>query len=463
MAGYGLGLFFGGMQEGIKDRREYELNLKKDARADEELTLNKKKVGLAAAELAQRRSEFDQRLAFDKTKEANDVSLRGKGLSLQEKSVLLQEQAQKNAQEREFASRADQVITGLMGVAKQTIDAARATGKSSEDALTAVSPLLDKVKGLADKTGLNGDLYLNQARAYASQPTPTEMAAAKGQVVATEKLSETASLVGGGVKPESAALTSGIKVDQKNLDLRTFTFPDGSRSSVRADDAAAINAAVARGGISTPMSVQASKAGDLSVSGPDDKEIANARKNLRETQSNINELMRTVDQFKKNPAAAGVVGHLVEKMGGLAKQIPIVGPAAVKAAEGITGISTAEVIKTRTDAVAAIGQVIRLISQDNSRFSEGDRKLAERASKALDPNAAWDDVVAAFTELTDVMKRTDRTDSADVLRVGAKIDVKDLHTDAGIQKFTKILLGNGLSEYQAFEAIQNIIDRNKLK
>lgn len=463
MAGFGLGMFFGGMQEGIKDRRDYELKQKKDLRDDAELELNKKRVGLAAAEFEQRKSEFSQRLAFDTSKEANDVRLRGYGLSLQERTVAVQEQAQRNAQQRELQATVDQENQRGMQVVTQTIASARAIGKSPEEALNAVAPILDGIKRRADLVQLNGDLYVNQARALAAAPSPGETAAASGRAEATKKIAETSELVGAGVSQSVAAQTSGMKgVEPKNIEYRTFKMPDGSFKSVRADDKAGGEDLLAKGGISTPVSVQASKIGDLSVNMPDEKEVSAARKALRQSQSDVSEINRTIEEFKKNPAAAGITGHLIEKIGGLTQQIPLIGPAAVKAAEGVSGVKLEDVTKTRTEAILSIGKAIRLVTQDPSRFSEGDRKLTENAVKALDPSASNDQVVAALNTIQAALKRTSLSDAADTLRVAAKIEINDLKTDAGINKLGKILMNNGMNADQAIEAIDYLMKRNGL-
>lgn len=453
------GFFLGGFQEGMSERRQFDHKKKMDEsadrRADEELGLSRRRVGLAAAELGL----SERRLELEKTKEANDQAYRQGTLSLQDRAIRVQENAENYKREQDLATRADQTIKDIMATIKETVVAARETGHTPEQAAAAVKPLLDKVVSLSDKTGLKSDHYVNQVNSMIAAPTSTELAIAQGAAKGAGALAQAETLVSGGVGRQSALETAGVKGPPKEIDLRTFSMPDGTVKSVRADDAAGIDAALAAGGVSTPMSVRASDVGGLAVATPDKKAIADASKSIRDTQTNLEELQKTLDDFKKTPEAAGIPGEIIEKVGGIVEQLPWgIGDEALNAA----GVDIKAVTKARTQARAAIGQTLRLVSQDNSRFSDADRKLAEQTLQVLTPTAGDDTVRSAFDTVINIMKRQQLKD-IDEIRVAAKISIKDLETDEGVNKLGDLLTNKGMTADQAIEAIYNIKQRHGLR
>jgi hypothetical protein len=457
------GIFLGGFQEGQSERREFEqkkrIQDKADKRADEELDLNKKRYGLAAAEQAL----SERRFWFEQEKEKTDTRLRERGLSAQERAVAISERDQQFKERQEIAKRADEAINGLMLSIKETAGVLKETGASSEKIADVVKPFADKILSLSEKTGLQSDHYLNQIQAILAQPTAAELEAAKGVATAKGQVAHAAALESAGINTQSAQETAGIKGPPKSIDLRTFTFPDGTRKSVRADDAAGINAALDAGGVSTPLSVQASNVGDIaSVSAPDKKAIAEASSAVRDIQKNIEELDRTAQAFKKNPEAAGIQGAIIETGLGLVAQLPVIGKQIASKAEGIAGIDRKEITKTRTAARTAIANMISLVSGDTSRFSDQDRKLAESTGRTLTADSDDETVIAALNTVIEIMERSQLFE-IDELRAAAKISLRDLATDEGVEKLGELLTNKGMTEDQAINAIIRLKQRNRLR
>jgi hypothetical protein len=453
------GFFLGGAQTGIAQRRESDREDRKTAlaekTAEEELALRKQGLGLQAAELGL----SERRLSADIENNKAGRAIQEKSLTLEERGVKIQEQAQAFKETQEVAQRADKIIADIMGTIKETTTSLRATGKTPEEIGKVVQPLAEQVVTLSGKTGLKTDHYRNQINALIAQPTAVETAAVAGVTEGTKKLAEAGTLESGGVSKEAAAKTAGVKIDDKDIDIRTFMNKDGSLVSKKASDSAGIAEVLAGGGIETKLSVQSPNiqglTGETAFS---PKTIEDTRKNVRESQSNIEALDKAAAAFKKNPESAGIQGKLIEHVGGLIAQIPWgVGDAALEKA----GIDKTAVADTRTKARAAIGQVLRLVSQDGSRFSDADRKLAEATLKALDPTADDRTVQQAFKTTLGMIEDQQLKD-VDVLRVAGKIAISDLETEEGINKMGEILTSNGMTPEQAVDAISRTRERFKL-
>lgn len=456
------GIFLGGFQEGMSERRQFDhkksMDERADKRADDELSLSKRRIGLAAAEQAL----SERRFGFDQEKEKTDTRLRERGLTAQERALSIQERDQQNKERQDLAAKADTAITNLMTTIRETVVAVRETGATAEGAADIVKPLVDKVVSLSEKTGLKSDHYVAQVQSMLSAPTSAELAAAKGVAEATGQVAQATALQAAGVSSPAAQETAGIKGQPKSIDLRTFTMPDGSKISVRSDDGPGIDQALAKGGVSTPLSVQAAESGDLGVAGPDKKAVSEASAAVRSIQKNIEELERTATAFKKNPEAAGIQGALIESGLGLVAQIPLIGSDMAAGVENAAGIDRTKVAETRTRARTAIAQMISLVSGDESRFSDSDRKLAEATGRTITPEADDKTVIAALNTVVDIMQRQQLFD-IDELRVAAKISMKDLTTDEGVNKLGDLLTNKGMTEDQAIDAIVKLKQRNGLR
>lgn len=454
------GFFLGGAQTGIAQRRESDrqdrtVALAEKSQADD-LRIRERGLGLQAAELGL----SERRLNADIENNQSGRAIQEKGLSLQERSLKIQEQAQANKEKQDTATRADGIIANIMSTIKETATALRATGKKPEEVAAVVKPLTDQVVSLSEITGLKSDHYVNQVNTIIAQPTAVETAAAAGAAKATEKVGEVQALQNAGVSEDTARKTAGVKIDDKEIELRTFLLPDGQMVSKKATDATGISEVLARGGFETKLSVQSADVSGLSSSSvPDKKTVAETRKAIRDSQANIEELDKTAKAFEKNPEAAGVVGALIEHIGGLVAQVPFgVGKEVLDRA----GVDMKGVTKARTQARAAIGQVLRMVSQDNSRFSNSDRELAERTIRTLDSSADDQTVQEALSTTQEIMKRQQLKD-VDVARVAAKLSISDLETDEGIDKLGDVLTNNGMTPEQAIDAIASLRERFGLK
>jgi hypothetical protein len=112
------GFFLGGAQTGIAQRRESDREDRKTAlaekTAEEELALRKQGLGLQAAELGL----GERRLTADIENNKAGRAIQEKSLTLEERGVKIQEQAQAFKETQEVAQRADKIIADMMGTIK---------------------------------------------------------------------------------------------------------------------------------------------------------------------------------------------------------------------------------------------------------------------------------------------------------------------------------------------------------
>lgn len=90
--------------------------------------------------------------------------------SFQQKSLALQEQAQKNQQQRELYARADKDVANLMGVADETIKNLKLAGKDNATIAKAIQPIVQQAKKLKQSAG--GDPSMIDAQVAATLATP---------------------------------------------------------------------------------------------------------------------------------------------------------------------------------------------------------------------------------------------------------------------------------------------------
>ena len=135
-------------------------------------------------------------------------------------------------------------------------------------------------------------------------PTPdqlNEQAAAKTRVVSEAKAEGEAA--GGPLKTE------------------TYMLADGTFIDIDPNDKEAVQAIVAAGGTRTKRTIQATTAADL-LTGGGKRRVEDVRRSLRQLQGDMGEVNETLRAFEETPEAGGIVGGLIEKVGGVIQQIP---------------------------------------------------------------------------------------------------------------------------------------------
>lgn len=410
------GFFLGGLQTGIKEGRA-------GARASRGLDIQEQS-----------------------SKE--NIRLRAQGLQLQERQI-------KNAEERDLMARSDDAISSMMEVITKTIDAGKAEGRDAEAISKSVASLLAVVTKSAERTGRDPARFAAQIQAQITGPTQQETARSTGQAAATEKTSQAEQLTESGIPPASAQATAGIKAppQQKAIQLRTFQMPDGEALSVRADDAKGIDQALEDGGVETPRRLDAQSVSALSATEFTKKEVAKTRSDIRSVSASIEELQTALDSFKENPKAGGISGLLIEKVGGLVQQIPG-GSEALEAAK----IDPAAVAAQRSQFRVLTSQLLTVITQETSRFSDDERKEARVALKTLDPTASTEVIKAALDKFIGLQGRA-RVRLVNDLRNQAQVTDDDLRTMGGITKLEDILKKNNLTGKDAFQAVIDLRER----
>lgn len=410
------GIFLGGLQTGIKEARA-------GARASRGLDIQ------------------------EKTSEEN-VRLRAQGLQLQERQI-------KNAEERDLAARSDKAIADTMSVITEVIGAGKAAGRDPEMISKSIAPLLEDVTGIAERAGRDPTRFASQVQAQIAGPSVAETAAETGRVAATEITTQAQALQEGGIPPASARATAGVKApkQQKAIQLRTFQMPDGVFLSVRADDSAVIDQTLEEGGVETPRRIDAQSVSALSTTEFTKKEVAKTREDIRGVSASIEELQTALDSFKENPEAGGIPGFLIEKIGGLIQQVP----GGTEVLEGFD-IDPAAVAAQRSQFRVLTSQLLTVITQETSRFSDDERKEARIALKTLDPTASTEVIKAALGKFIGLQGRA-RVRLVNDLRNQAQVTDDELRTMKGITKLEDILKKNNLTGKDAFKAVKDLRER----
>jgi len=190
------------------------------------------------------------------------------------------------------------------------------------------------------------------------------------------------------------------------------------------------------------------------LSGIDEEAIAGAVTVLNESSSSLALLEETARLFKETPEAGGVAGAVITNVGGIVEQIPLIGKALLDTA----GINTTEVTKARTTARINVARMLSTITgEESGRFTESERKIAERTLATLDAKAGPSQIAAALEAVGSVL-RSERQRSIEKLLTASKAD---LSTDEGINEFGKILVQNGVNTQDAVRIIQQLVNQQR--
>jgi hypothetical protein len=430
------GFFLGGAAEGMKEAAE--LGLKRDTLA-QELGLK-----MRALDIQERGAGLDERRL-------------GQELDLRTRALNIQEKGQELENKRLTAAKIDAIFKENMESVATMITELKAVNTPIEGIAKQIAPLVPGLVSLAERSSGTPPAHtITRLQALLAAPTLAETSAAKGAGEAGKKTAESKGLAAAGVPEEAAAKAAGI--EQPDVKLRTFRMPDsGEFKSVRANDPAAIKSMLDAGAVETPVTVQATSAGALTT-GPNPKDVAKVREDIQHQRGSIEDMTKLLAEWEKNPESTGVLGKLIETGGGLIEQIPLgIG----KEATGMLGIDTAKVQNIRTQMRVAVSSMLQQITQENSRFSDKERAMANETLKGLDAASSPDQVRSAWTTAIGISKTRLMRD-VDRLRTAAGVDADALGTPAGIDKMGDILLKNGFQRSQAMEIVRELRRRHGL-
>lgn len=118
---------------------------------------------------------------------AADTGLRTRALDIQE-------QSQKNTQQREILTRADTQIDETLKVVDETISEALKAGKDPIAVQKAVAPLVESAKNLATKAGRDPSAIDSRVLARFLQPTKVETGTAEGAAAGAKAVAEAKAL-----------------------------------------------------------------------------------------------------------------------------------------------------------------------------------------------------------------------------------------------------------------------------
>ncbi len=166
--------------------------------------------------------ETAQKLALQEQQLKQDAALRSRGLDiterghvddvrLREKGLTLQERQIKNAESQQFSGEIDKQIASTMKIVGDTIKESIAVGRDPEAVAKAVAPLVESAQRLAARGGRDPAAIAAQVQAALTSPTGTEVGTAKGASEGAEAVAKAKTI---------AAATGGTDLDLNPLKPR---------------------------------------------------------------------------------------------------------------------------------------------------------------------------------------------------------------------------------------------------
>lgn len=124
-----------------------------------------------------------QKQALAEQTQQQDVGLRTRGLELQEQQFA-------NTVSQQAQTQIDKQIADTLGIVGDTIKNATAVGRSPDQIMKAVAPLVQSAQALAAKGGRDPNAIAARVQAQISAPSAVETGTAKGQATAAERVAE---------------------------------------------------------------------------------------------------------------------------------------------------------------------------------------------------------------------------------------------------------------------------------
>lgn len=136
---------------------------------------------------------------------AADTDLRTRGLEIKERTL-------QRAERQDILTRVDKAVSDTMATVNETIKAAVEAGRSPDQILKAVTPLVESAKALGAKAGRDPSLFDAQVKAWISQPGLIESAGAEGTAA--------------GIKKATAAIAEARALQRAGVEDPTAGFKD---------------------------------------------------------------------------------------------------------------------------------------------------------------------------------------------------------------------------------------------
>lgn len=191
--------------------------------------------------------------------------------------------------------------------------------------------------------------------------------------------------------------------------------------------------------------------GEAAVTNVTEKELAEAKENLRGLSADLEEVETTVRKFEETPQAGGLVGTIIEKAGGVLQQLGLGGPLER------AGLDPAEIKAVRSNARFTISRLLRSITQEGTaRYTDTERAIAEQALATLDPTASTEQIAAAGQSVLEIMERA-LIREVDRIRTASKADIT---TEEGQESLVRALRANGFNEDAAVDAVARLLIRD---
>lgn len=454
--GFALGGFARGLTSGAQASSGIAGQAIDRGLARQELGLRKRALEADTEQAKVKALEVQKNLVRDDIKQLGSLVETAAGRS-QEAALRLVEGLTKpnsmgNSQAALLAKRAQQlgvplseeaITQNLLAIAKAGESADDRKARSKEDAQAKVDEIATIASGLGSdtKTVAAAQGYLPAPKEQKQLLTPEETLAAgfRPGTVVSKNLS-----------------TGDYEVEQNPVEataaqVLTFKMPDNTFKPVNARDPKAVSEAIKAGGIEVRLSVQAQSAQGLDLTSLSPKDVAKVRDELKDTAANIDELGNTLEAFQKTPQAGGVMGTVIEKGGGLLRQ----GGGLGRFLADVIGADeeTAKAVQdTRTKARLTVSRMLSAITQEESRFTDSERKLAAEALQTLEVTADPIQIEQSLKTAIDVMSRSELRSALDLLNA-ANLDVNKVD-DA--EKFYEILKKNQFPDDRAMDLILDL-------
>lgn len=229
----------------------------------------------------------------------------------------------------------------------------------------------------------------------------------------------------------------------------TFLFPDGKTVGIDLTAPGAseqVSSIQSRGGRRISQGVTAGSTTQLT--GVTAENVEEARGALDDVNTTLDQIQNLTQAIKDNPEATGLTGGAVETVGGLLQQFAI-GRAALDA----VGVDPAKATDVRTRARTLTASLLETITgEESGRFTDTERRIAERALRTLEVTASVEQIEAAMGTVQELFV-ANRNRNVNTL---LEASTADLSTDEGVDAFGDILVSNGFTFDQAIEEIQRI-------
>lgn len=183
--------------------------------------------------------------------------------------------------------------------------------------------------------------------------------------------------------------------------------------------------------------------------------------------ANLSRLGSLLGQVRENPGVAGARGGLAETVGGWLGQITsmVNESAGQSVEEGIASFfadaTPEEVNRFRVEARAQVSAMLPAITNENSRFSDAERKLARETARVLEAEASAVQVVGALkTMLRLEMAGRIRADQTRAQFGANKLDI--VNNKADRVRIARDMVRLGLSQKEAADFVEERVSELQL-